>query len=78
MFEVDHNTANRLSAAKGPQYVCNPEGRILGHYVPIKEEVYAEDLDPRISEEELRRRSQEESGRPLSDILAEWERRRSS
>lgn len=60
MFEVDKDTANRLSALNDSQYICSPDGRILGHYVPLEGIAYVEDLEPPpMSKEETQRRLSE-------------------
>jgi len=38
--------------------------------------MHADDLEPAISLDELRRRAENFQGRPLSDLLAEWEKRK--
>ncbi len=70
MLAVDHNMANELSAVKSPQYICSPEGRILGHYVPVEGTIFVEDLKPGISEEEMRRRAESGDGLTTAEVLA--------
>ena len=70
MFEVDKDTANRLAEVKESQYICSPDGRILGHYVPLEGTAYVEDFEPRISEEEMQRRLNDEEWFTTKEVLA--------
>ena len=50
--------------------ILDESGKTLGHFHPAPRPV-----QPRVSEEELRRRVQQGGGRPLADILADLEAR---
>jgi hypothetical protein len=50
--------------------LLDASGKTLGQFHPAPRRV-----DPRVSEEELRRRVQDGGGRPLADILADLEKR---
>lgn len=70
MFEVDQNTASRLSAVKESQYIVSPDGRVLGHYVPVEGGFTVKDFEPRISEEEMCRRAEAFDGITTTELLA--------
>jgi len=65
---VDSEMLTKLSGLAEPLVFCDQQGRILGRFLP------EDDLEPRISMEELRRRSENFQGRPLSDLLTKWEK----
>jgi hypothetical protein len=68
---VDPALQSRLEGLQVVAELCDASGRVLGRVVPVQQEVI---LEPQISEEEIRRREAEESGRPLADILADLEK----
>ena len=70
MFEVDQSTASRLSAVKESQYIVSPDGRVLGHYVPVEGGFTVKDFEPGISEEEMRRRAEACDGITTTELLA--------
>jgi hypothetical protein len=67
---VDPEMLAKLRGLAEPIVFYDEEGRVLGHFAP------EDDLEPDISREELRRRSENFRGKPLSDLLAEWEKRK--
>lgn len=72
---LDQFAASLANQARARMEVCDPTGRVLGHFIPL---VTAEDyasIDIQISEEELDRRERIEGGRSLKDILADLEKR---
>jgi hypothetical protein len=73
---VDAEMMARLNGLCGPLEFCDAQGHVLGRFVPSDQEPRPDDLEPDISYEELRRRSENFQGRPLSDLLAEWEKRK--
>ena len=73
---VDQTLADELSTVKSPLYLSSPAGQVLGRFLPVDEPFSVKDLELDISEEELRRRSENWTGRPLSDLLKEWEKRK--
>lgn len=68
---VDPATQSRMEGLQQVADLCDAAGRVLGRFVPVQQELI---LEPQISEEELRRREAEETGRPLADILADLEK----
>ena len=73
---VDQNLANELSTAKVPLFLSSPQGQVLGQFLPMEGSFSVEDLQPRISEEELRKRGETWDGEPLENLLKEWEKRK--
>ena len=73
---VDSATLARLQGVSGPVDLCDEHGRIVGHYVPYPGGLPADALELDIPEEELDRRAANFRGRPLEDLVAEWERRK--
>ena len=69
---VDADMQSKLHASNGPAEFCDEQGHVLGRFVPT----CVDDLEPEISYEELHRRSENFKGRPLSELLAEWEKRK--
>jgi hypothetical protein len=55
---------------------CDEQGHILGHFIPYPGGPSAADLELDIPEDELDRRAATFRGRPLADLVAEWERRK--
>ena len=73
---VDAETLAKLHGLSQPLDFCDEKGRFLGHFVPSSADRRSDDLEPDISKEEIRRRAEHFQGRPLSDLLAEWEKRK--
>ena len=66
---LDPTTAGRFKDLRTLVSVCDAEGHVLGHFVPLPSEDEA--LEPQIDDAELRRREAEGGGRSLSEILAD-------
>jgi len=73
---VDSATLAKLEGLSQPVDFCDEQGRILGHFVPYPGGISSADLELDIPEEELNRRAANFRGRPLADLVAEWERRK--
>ena len=73
---VDADTLAKLRGLSAPLDICNEAGHVLGHFEPYPQGIKPSDLEPEISEEEFRRRTDNFQGRPLSELIAEWERRK--
>jgi hypothetical protein len=67
---IDSAMLARLQGLSETVGLCDDQGRIVGHFVPSA----ALELD--IPEAELDRRAANFRGRPLDDLVAEWERRK--
>jgi hypothetical protein len=70
LVTVDTETRAKLKGLSGPAEFCDEQGRVLGRFVP------AADLEPQIPAEELLRRAEHFQGRPLAELIAEWEQRK--
>jgi hypothetical protein len=68
---IDAEMLTKLSGLAEPLVFCDQHGRVLGRFLP---DANADDLEPGISMEELRHRSENFEGRPLSDLLSRWEK----
>jgi hypothetical protein len=55
--------------------VCDPEGHVIGQFIPIVSSVPYVGLEPDISEEELQRRERQGGGRTLAEIMKDLEKR---
>lgn len=67
---VDSAMLAQLRGFSEPVDLCDEQGHVVGHFVPSA----AVALD--IPEEELDRRAANFRGRPLENLVAEWERRK--
>jgi hypothetical protein len=73
---LDPETLAKLNGLTGPVDFCDEQGHVVGHFVPYPAGLTPSDLEPEISQEELCRRADNFQGKPLSDLLAEWEKRK--
>lgn len=73
---LNAETAAKLSGLTVPLDLCDEQGQILGHFVPYPAPVVPADLVLDISPAELRHRAENFQGRPLSDLLGQWEKRK--
>jgi hypothetical protein len=72
---VDAVLRSKLQNLTQALELCDESGRVLGRFSPTLDLSQYEDLDPQISEEELRRREREGGGRTLAEIMADLEKR---
>lgn len=70
---VDSELATKLDQADGSMQLYTRDGRLLGYFSPAKPKTIR--FEPPISNEELRRISAEETGRPLADILRDFKKK---
>ena len=73
---VDRSLGRQFSEQLEQVEICDESGRVLGVFVPFIDPSLYGDIEPQISDEEIRRRIAEGGGRPLADILADLERRK--
>ena len=71
---VDETLPAQLTGREFPAELCDASGRVIGAFIPVALRCVYEDLEPQVSEEELERRSREEGGRSLAEILADLEK----
>lgn len=55
---VDQTLQQKLQGHIQPVELCDPSGHVLGKFLPRFDPALYENLEPQISEEELRRRSE--------------------
>jgi hypothetical protein len=73
---VDASFGAKVTGLTGAVEVCDESGRTIGYFQPVLSGgLSAKGVRSPISDEEIERRSQERSGRPLADILADLEKR---
>jgi hypothetical protein len=65
---VDATLHEKLARILHPVELCDADGHVLGRYIP---DLSLYDLEPGVSEEELRRREQAGGGRTLKGILSD-------
>jgi hypothetical protein len=70
---VDQNVSGQFAAARDRLEICNPDGRLLGYFVPARNGYNGPECP--LTEEELDRISRKGGGRPLADILADLDAR---
>ncbi len=75
-FTVDSAMLAGLQALLEPVDFCDEQGRVLGHFAPYPGGLSSADLELDIPDEELDRRDANFQGRPLADLVAEWERQK--
>jgi hypothetical protein len=73
---VDSETLAKLQGLSEPVELCDEQGRIVGQFVPYAGGIPPAALELDIPEEELDRRAANFQGRPLDDLVAQWERRK--
>jgi hypothetical protein len=72
---VDDTLCAKLGQLLQPAELCDAQGNVLGHFMPVIDSAFLAAMQSPASDEELARREREETGRPLADILADLERR---
>jgi hypothetical protein len=72
---VDSELLAKLGDLKSPATLQDSTGRVLAYLTLAEDRSIYDELDPGISDEELARRSAAGGGMPLSELLAECERR---
>jgi hypothetical protein len=70
---LDPAIQSHLGDGKHILEVCDPSGRILGHFFPLLSSCEST-KEPQINDEEIQRRLVEGGGRHLADILADLEK----
>lgn len=66
---LDQDTLTRLGPLDKPLEICDNAGHTLGFFQPLGRD----ELEPKISREEIERRRQETGGRMLQEILQDLE-----
>jgi len=73
---IDSVTFAKLQGLSEPVDLCDEQGQVVGQFVPCPAGIPLAALELDIPEEELDRRATNFRGRPLADLVAEWERRK--
>ena len=66
---IDQELEARLLDAPMPIELCDRGGRVVGHFSPVAQPARYQGVESPTPEYELERRSREEPGRPLADVL---------
>lgn len=66
---IDKSLEAKLLRDAEPLELCDAVGRVIGHFIPVADPSRYLGVESPTPAEELDRRSLEETGRPLSDIL---------
>ncbi|NUQ62154.1 MAG: hypothetical protein HUU20_06685 [Pirellulales bacterium] len=66
---LDQSAIQKLKAVASGVEVRDDQGTLIGYFHPVVSPEAVDQYECPVTEEELRRRSQEAGGRPLSDIL---------
>jgi hypothetical protein len=69
---IDQGLEARLLDAPMPIELCDRGGRVVGHFIPVAKPARYQGVESPTPEHELERRSREEVGRPLADVLHEF------
>jgi hypothetical protein len=72
---IDAATLAKLHNLDSCLEFCDPSGRLIGRFFPTHDPAIYEGVESPAGPEELRRRSREETGRPLAEILRDLEGR---
>jgi hypothetical protein len=72
---VDSETRDQLCGLVHPAELLDRDGRVLGRFLPAADLTGYEPLQPQVGEGELGQRSRQGGGRPLTEILADLEKR---
>jgi hypothetical protein len=72
---LDGPAVTKLASLLQPVDVCDETGRVLGRFTPAIDPEKRKAMEPRVSEDELRRRQQAGGGRTLAEIMVDLEKR---
>lgn len=72
---IDKVLEAKLLGEAEPLEVCDAGGRVIGHFIPVADASRYAGVESPTPSEELDRRSREEIGRPLSEILRDLQDR---
>lgn len=67
---VDTALSSKLGQQFHPVELCDPDGRVLGQFIPKIDLSQYEPLEPQVSEEELDRREQSTEWYTTEEVLA--------
>ena len=70
---IDETVCTRLGDLNSFLELCDVSGRVVGYFTPVDDPSQYEGVDSPEDDDELDRRSREESERPLDEILRDLE-----
>ncbi len=73
---IDAALLSKLANVLQTVELCDESGRVVGRFTPVIDKARHPGMEPQISEEEIERRMKIGGGRPLREILADWEKRK--
>ena len=72
---LDATAASRLCRVKEPVQICDPDGHVIGQFIPTIDTSEWQPVSPDISEDELERRSKSNQKRyTTAEVLAHLEK----
>lgn len=69
---IDQGLEARLLDAPMPIELCDRGGRVVGHFIPVAQPTRYQSVESPTPEHELERRSREEPGCSLADVLRDF------
>ena len=72
---IDDAVRSQLGDLSSFIELCDASGRVLGYFTPAEDPTQYEGVDSPENDNELDRRSRQESERPLNEILRDLQRR---
>jgi len=72
---IDQGLEEKLLRETEPLELCDAGGRVLGHFIPSASASQYRGIESPTPAAELERRSRQESGRPLAEILRDLQDR---
>ncbi|MEI6636141.1 MAG: hypothetical protein WCO99_06215 [Planctomycetota bacterium] len=72
---IDKVLEAKLLGEAEPLELCDAGGRVIGHFIPVADASRYAGVEVPTPSEELDRRSREEIGRPLAEILRDLQDR---
>ena len=72
---IDEAVRSQLGDLSSFIELCDASGRVLGYFTPAEDRAQYDGVDSPEDDNELDRRSREESERPLDEILRDLQRR---
>lgn len=72
---LDATAVSRLCRVKEPVQICDPDGHVIGQFIPIIDTSEWQPASPDVSEDELERRSKSNEKRyTTAEVLAHLEK----
>jgi hypothetical protein len=72
---LDQASVEKLDSVQQGAQLCDPSGRVIGYYVPVAPESLYRQVKSPYTDEQLELYASEPGGRPLSEILADLEKK---